>query len=75
MSLIKVEEDKEFLLVQCEKGQKGAMVGVFVSLVKKEAEMRYKQEKRCKWEEKKKAELGLFNQRITPSSSDSNDAD
>ena len=65
LSLIKVEEDKEFLLPQREKGRKGAMIGVDVSLVKKEAEMRHKQEKRCKWEEKKKAELGLFNQRIT----------
>ena len=68
--LITVEEDRAFLLAQRVKGRKGAMAGVDVKLVKKEAEMRQKLDKRCQWEEKQKAELNLFNQSIALSSSD-----
>ena len=45
------------------------MAGVDVKLVKKEAELRLKLDKRCKWEEKQKAELDLVNQSIALSSS------
>jgi hypothetical protein len=40
LSLIKVEEDKEFLLARREKGRKGVMAGVDVVLVKKEAKLK-----------------------------------
>ena len=70
LSLIKIEEDKAFLIAQREKGRTGVMAGVDVSLVKKETEMLHKLDKRCKWDEKQKAELDLFNRSIAFSSSD-----
>lgn len=68
--LITVEEDRAFLLAQREKGRKGAMAGVDTKLLKKEAELRKKLDKRCKWEEKQKVQLDLFNQSIALLSSD-----
>jgi hypothetical protein len=73
LSLIKVEEDKTFVLAQREKGRKGSMAGIDTALVKKEAELIQKLDKRCKWEEKQKAELDLFNQSIALYSSSSDE--
>ena len=54
--LITLEEDRAFLLAQREQDRKDAMAGVDTKLVKIEAELRQKLDKRCKWEEKQKAE-------------------
>jgi hypothetical protein len=50
-----------------------SMAGRDTALVKIEAELIQKLDKRCKWEEKQKAELDLFNQSIALYSSSSDE--
>lgn len=55
--IIKIEEDKAFLLAQREKGRRGAMIGVDLSLVKKEQAQANKREKQLVWKKKQHAEM------------------
>ena len=46
LHLIKLEEDRQFLLAQCEKGRRGAMVGIDVSLTRKEEEQAIRKQRK-----------------------------
>ena len=72
LHLIKIEEDKQFLLAQREKGRRGVMTGVDVSQVKKEAAHMIKQECRQLYmKEKQETEIAALDRNVSLVSSDS----
>jgi hypothetical protein len=75
--LIKIEEDRQFLLAQREKGRIGSMAGVDTSLARKEKKATAKQEKRLQFERKQKEECNSSQLKaaISSSETESNDED
>jgi hypothetical protein len=69
--LIKIPEDKAFLLAQREKGRRGVMAGVDLSLTKKERTEARKRENEHAWEEKQSAEMKKYKRDIVLESSNS----
>ena len=62
MAVIKIPEDKAFLIAQREKGRRGLMVGVDVSVAKKEEAQAKKAKTQLEWKEKQQADKARLDQ-------------
>ena len=69
LDMIKIGEDKAFLLAQREKGRRGLMVGLDICLVKKEEAQAKKIESQLKWKEKQQADRAKLDQVVALDSS------
>jgi len=69
LAMIKIPEDKAFLLAQREKGSRGAMAGVDVSMMNKEKAQAKKRERQLEWKAKQDAEMHKLNDRVNLDSS------
>ena len=71
LQLIKIEEDKQFLLAQREKGRQGVMAGVDMSLTKKEKVQENKQKSQFHLKTKQQLDIANLDRTVLLESSDS----
>lgn len=71
LQLIKIEEDKQFLLAQREKGRRGVMAGVDMSLTKKEKVQENKQKSQFHLKTKQQLDIANLDRTVLLESSDS----
>ena len=64
LQIVKIEEDKQFLLAQREKGRRGVMTGVDVSQTKEEEHMT-KQQRQLRLKEKQQTEIEALDRNIS----------
>jgi hypothetical protein len=71
LEMLKVEEDKHFLLAQREKGRRGVMAGVDVSLTRKEEAKRVKQERQLQLKKKQQLDIETLERNVLLETCDS----
>lgn len=71
LAIIEIDEDKAFLLAQREKGRQGSLVGVDLSLLKKEKAQSKKKEKHFVWIEKQHEEMTRLDRSVVLEASES----
>lgn len=75
LQIMKIEEDKHFLMAQREKGRRGAMAGVDISLKKIEEAQINKKAHQLHLKNKHKIEMSAFDQIVLMESSGSSSSE
>ena len=71
LQLIKIEDDKQFLLAQREKGRRGVMGGIDMSQTRKEETQVIKKQRQLRLKEKQQTDIAALDRNISLASSDS----
>jgi len=65
LQMIKIEEDRQFLLAQCEHGREGCMTGFDMSLTKEDERQASNQKRQLEFKKKHEIEMDNLNQSVT----------
>ena len=65
LQMTKIEEDRQFLLAQCEHGREGCMTGFDMSLTKEDERQASNQKRQLEFKKKHEIEMDNLNQSVT----------